>query len=186
MWSLVAGLASSASGILALLAVCAGLTGLCAFEQHKIDESKLLRLEQIYKDAQMKAAADAATRQLEIDQAALAAVSAEAQAQAMQAATLQQELTYARAHATTIIQRIAPTCVPWGAVRILYAGSHGIPADSLVVPAGQLDSACSPIGWFDLAAAILHDYGQASKNAARLDALTAMLRKQQAVLQEKK
>ena len=34
MWNLVAGLASSASGILALLAVVAGLLGLGAFELH--------------------------------------------------------------------------------------------------------------------------------------------------------
>ena len=58
MWNLVAGLASSASGILALLAVVAGLLGLGAFEQHKIDANSLTSVKADY--AKQSAAALAA------------------------------------------------------------------------------------------------------------------------------
>lgn len=186
MWSLVASLASSASGILAMLAVVAGLVGLGAFEQHKIDESKLLRLEASYKATAAQAAADSAARQKTIDNAALVAATDQSAKQAALAATLQQELSYAKAHATTIIQKISPSCVPWGAVRLLYAAAHGVPADSFTVPAGQPDDACSPVGWDRFAAAVLHDYGQARANGTQLDQLTALLKQQNAALKEKK
>ena len=178
MWSLIASLASSASGVLAILAVAGGLVGVGALEQHRIDAGTLLKLEQTYKDAQAKAEAEAAAKQLAMDQEALAAAGQEAQAQAKIAATLQQELLNAQKHIS--VSRITASCVPYGFVRVLYAGSHGVSADSLTLPAGKSDDACSPIGWLDMASAILHDYGQARANGAQLDALIGLL------VQEKK
>ncbi len=177
MWSLIASAASSASGILILLSVVASLIGVGAFEQHKIDANALTSLKAQYAQATAVALAKGAAIQQANDNRAIAAASSEAAVQTQIATDLQKELTDARMHAT-IVQKISPSCVPWGAYRLLYAGSHGGDPAGLGYFAGKSDDACSPIGWLDLAAAILHDYSQARANGEQLNALEGVLTKQ--------
>ena len=175
MWSLIASLATSASGVLALLAVVAGLIGVGAFEQHKIDANQLTSLKARYAQASAVALAKGAAIQQANDERAIAAASAEAAVQQTLAAALQKELADVKAHVT--VRTIAANCVPLGLVRVLYAGSHGVDANSLPLGAGQSDDTCSAVGWPELAAAIIHDYGQARANGEQLTALQALVAK---------
>lgn len=176
MWSLIASAASSASGILILLAVVGSLIGLGGFEQHRIDANALTSLKASYAAAQAKAVAAAAAIQKQDDDAALTASTNEAAAQAAQVATLQKELSDVSAHVH--VKTITASCVPLGLVRVLYAGSHGVTADSLSYGAGQSDDACAAVGWSDLASAILHDYSAARANGEQLTALQTLLKGQ--------
>lgn len=123
-------------------------------------------------------------KQSEADQAAVQAASTEAQAQQQLAANLQKELANAKAHIST--KTITATCVPYGFYRFLYAASHGVSVDSVALPAGELDGSCSPVGWSQLATEIGHNYGQALANSLQLDSLSALVKKQQAIVKEKK
>ena len=113
--------------------------------------------------AQKQAVADAAAKQSGIDQVALKAAADQAQANSDRATQLAQELTDAQNHIST--KTISATCVPYGFLRVLYAGGHGVTTNSLALPSGKSDAACSPLGWADVAAAILHDYSNALANS---------------------
>ena len=176
MWSLVVGLASSAGGVLAMLAVVAGLIGVGAFEQHKIDANSLTSLKADYARQSAAALAKGAAIQQENDNRAIAAASAEAAVQASRVAELQQELNDVQSHFH--VKTVTASCVPYGLLRVLYAGSRGAAADSLGYGAGQSDDACSPVGWAQLAAEILHNYERALANGTQLDDLTALLKQQ--------
>ena len=174
MWNLVAGLASSASGILALLAVVAGLLGLGAFEQHKIDANSLTSLKADYAKQSAAALAKGAAIQQENDNRAIAAASAEAAGQASRVAELQQELDGVQKHVSTK----AIPCVSFGLVRVLDAAVLGVSPDALTLPPGKSDDTCSPITATELASSIVSNYGAALGNAEQLAALQNLLRKQ--------
>lgn len=148
--------------------------------EHDLDASKYTALELSYQKAEAAAAADAAAKQASIDQAALAASATAAAQEKTIETNLQQELSDAQAHLS--VKTITASCVPYGFLRVLYASSHSITANSLAIPAGKSDAACSPIGWADVATAIIHDYGTALSNANQLNALIDLLRKDQATL----
>lgn len=176
MWSLIAAAASSASGILILLGVVASLIGIGAFEQHKIDANALTSLKAQYAQATAAALAKGAMIQQANDERAIAAASSEASVQASRVAALQQELADVQSHFH--VKAVTASCVPYGFLRVLYAGSHGSTADSIGYSAGQSDDACSPVGWAQLASEILHNYERALANGTQLDDLTALLAKQ--------
>ncbi len=133
--------------------------------------------------AQKAAIADAAAKQSGVDQVALKAAADQAQAMSDRAATLQQELADAQSHIS--VKTISATCVPYGFLRVLYAGGHGVAASSLALPAGKSDAACSPLGWADVAAAILHDYSNALANSTQLNLLIGAVKQDQAILGKK-
>jgi hypothetical protein len=144
--------------------------------QGDIDTGKYEKLELSYKDAQAQAVKDAVTKQQALDSIATIAATQDAQQQSDRANLLAKELANAQAHLS--IPKITASCVPYGFVRVLYAGSHGVSTDSLSLPAGKSDDACAPIGWAELATAILHDYGQANANAGQLNSLIGLLMKE--------
>ncbi len=174
MWSLVAGLASSASGILALLAVVASLLGLGAFEQHRIDANALTSLKADYAKQTAAALARGAAIQQANDERAIAAASNEAAVQAQLTAALQKELADVQKHVTV---RGVP-CISWGLVRVLDAAVLGVSPDALSLPPGKSDDTCSSISAAELAASIVSNYGTAQGNAEQLTALQNLLRKQ--------
>ena len=174
MWSLVASAASSASGILIMLGVVAGLIGVGAFEQHKIDANSLTSLKADYAKQSAAALAKGAAIQQENDNRAIAAASAEAAVQASRVAALQQELDGVQKHVTTK----AIPCISYGLVRVLDAAVLGVSPDALSLPPGKSDDTCSPITATELAVSIVSNYGAALGNAEQLAALQALLRKQ--------
>ena len=167
-----------AAAVVALLIFGGGMKAGIDIEADKYD-----KLKASYAIAQQKATAAAAAQQMAVDRAALDAAAQETKAQSDRAAALTKELVNAKNHIS--IKTISANCVPYGFLRVLYAGGHGVTADSLALPAGSTDATCSPVGWLDVATAILHDYGQANANATQLNALTDLLRKQQIVLKGK-
>ena len=174
MWSLVAGLASSAGGILAMLAVVASLIGVGAFEQHKIDANALTSLKADYAKQSAIAVGKAAAIQQTNDNRAIAAASAEAAVQASRVAALQQELDGVQKHVSTK----AIPCISYGLVRVLDAAVLGVSPDALTLPAGKSDDTCSPITAAELAVSVVSNYGAALGNAEQLAALQNLLRKQ--------
>lgn len=167
-----------AAAVVALLIFGGGMKAGIDIEADKYD-----KLKANYATAQAQATADAARKQMAVDGAALDAAAQETKAQAARAAQLMTELANAKNHIS--VKTITANCVPYGFLRVLYASSHGVTTDSLALPTGRTDGSCAPIGWTDLAAAIIHDYGQANANAGQLNALTDLLRKQQIVLKGK-
>lgn len=173
MWSLISSLAGSVGGLVALLAVVAGLIGVGAYEEHRVDLGKLNAIEASYAQAQARAVAEAAATQKQLDAVTLAAVNTESKAQTQLSSTLQQEL--ADVPVRVVVKSIP--CVPWGLVRLLDATILGVSAASLNLPAGKSDGSCSPYGADELARTIVSNYGRANANAEQLNALQAWARR---------
>jgi len=64
-------------------------------------------------------------------------------------------------------------CVTYGLVRLHDAAALGVDPDTLPLPSGVSDDACSPVADTDLAAAFADNYAAARANAAQLDDLIA-------------
>jgi hypothetical protein len=176
MWAtLIQGALSSVGGLIAALAVVAGLVGSGAFVEHRIDQGQYASLEASYAKAQTAAEAAAAARQKAMDDNALSASTAETSRQHDMAAATQAQLAYLRQHPVSV----GVPCIPLGLVRLLGAAGLGVSPDNLALPAGKSDRSCSAITADDLAQIIVGSYGRARANAAQLDALTVLLKKQQ-------
>ena len=172
MWTLISGAMSSVGGLLVMLAVVTSLVGAGAYEEHKLDESRLLKVEAGYKDAEAKAAAHAAQVQKSIDDEALAASQAETAAQQSLAAAQQERLANVPAH----VQVKYLPCVPLGLIRVLDAAVLGVPADTLALPARSTDATCASIDAVALAKGIAANYSAANANAEQLNALIAFVK----------
>ena len=172
MWSLIGSLASSAGGILALLAVVAGLVAGGAYEEHRIDAGKLTSLELSYQTAQAAAVAQAATTQKQLDQATQSATAAALTSQATLNSQLQTEVL----SVPTYVKTPATPCVPWGFIRVLDATILGSDPAKLPLPAGAANDACSTFTYDAVAASIVINYGHAKFNAAQLTALQAWVK----------
>ena len=177
MWSLIGSLASSAGGILALLAVVAGLVAGGAYEEHRIDAGKLSALELSYQTASATAAAQAAATQKQLDQATQTATTAALASQSSLNAQLQTEVL----SVPTYVKTPATPCVPWGFIRVLDATVLGSDPASLPLPAGAANDACSTFSYATVAASIVANYGHAEFNAAQLTALQAWVKQVVAV-----
>lgn len=75
-----------------------------------------------------------------------------------------------------------PGCVTYGLVRQHDAAALGVDPDTLALPAGTSDDACSPVTNADLADAIADNYAAARANAEQLEALEADAAKRAALL----
>ncbi len=64
-------------------------------------------------------------------------------------------------------------CVTYGLVRLHDAAALGVDPDTLPLPSGVSDDACSPVADTDLAAAFADNYAAARANAAQLNDLIA-------------
>jgi len=175
MGSLIASLASSAGGLVALLAVVAGLIGSGAYVEHRVDTAKLNAVELSYAQAEAKAVAESAAKQKELDDNALAASNAEVVAQQGIAQAATSQLDYLRAHP------IGSGCVPYLLVRVLDAAILGVSPANLALPAGKSDHSCSAFSYDDLARTVTSNYASARANAEQLNALIALVRKAQIV-----
>lgn len=79
----------------------------------------------------------------------------------------------------TVVQDRA--CIGYGLVRVLDAAAQGLSPESLQLPAGQSDDACSPVAPSALAMSVAGNYGIARQNAQQLDALSADIRAREAI-----
>ncbi len=138
---------------------------------HKVDNARYLTLEMSYAKAQEAAEAAARAEQQRLDGIATAAAEREAQAQTALADTARRQLNEVRAHV-----KKSAACVRVGLVRVLVAGSRGVLADSLPLPAGLIDDACSGYSNVDVASAIVGSLASARANSEQLDALIQFLR----------
>jgi hypothetical protein len=59
---------------------------------------------------------------------------------------------------------------------VLDAAVHGVIADSLALPAGKSDDACTGVDAAALARSIVDNYGAAKLNSEQLNALIAVTR----------
>lgn len=167
-----------AAAVVALLIFLGGMKA-----GHDLEADKYDKLVASYATATAQAAADAAAKQSGIDQVALKAAADQAQAQSDRATQLAQELANANAHIS--VKTITATCVPYGFLRVLYAGGHGVTTDSLALPTGKSDAACSPLGWAGVASAILHDYNNALANSTQLNLLIGAIKQDQSIMKGK-
>lgn len=72
-------------------------------------------------------------------------------------------------------------CVTYGFVRMLYAGEHGVPADSLPIPGGQSPDACTAYEPSALATALAQDLAAGFANSQQLDSLIAAVKRNDAI-----
>lgn len=182
MWSLIASAGSSVSGLIMLLLVVAGLVGSGAYVEHQVDEGTIQKMDASYAAAQASAVAASAALQKQVDDQALAAAQQETLAQAAQTASLQQELSNVHTQAPVLTKAIP--CVPLALIQLLDAAVLRVPASSLAFPAGKSASSCSAITADELASSVVSNYSASNANAEQLNALIALLKKQQ--LPEKK
>jgi hypothetical protein len=172
MWSLIASAASSASGLLVLLAVVGGLVGAGAYGQHRLDEDSLDKLKASYATAEEAAVAKAAATQKQVDQISLNAAATETAAQTALTTHLSQEPVY-------VIKTVASNCVPYGLVRVLDAAASGRITASLTLPAGKSDDACAPVTWAALERSVVANYYTGLANAEQLNRLVGVLQAEQ-------
>ena len=173
MWGLIASLASSASGLITLLAVVAGLIGIGAFEQHRIDANQVSKLKLEYAQAQAAAIAQAAATQKQVDQFAQDAVDKETAAQTA-LTTLHREKFDA-----PIIKTIAADCLPYGFIRLHNAAASLTGNLPVTLPAGKSDDACAPVSWLTVERTIADNYYTAQANAEQLNRLIDVLKQEQ-------
>lgn len=144
-----------------------------AIVTHKVDASKYQGLELQYAEAQAQAVAVAQAEQKRLDGIATKAAQKEAATQATLAATVKLQLANVQRHVKTLG---AHGCVTYGIVRVLDATVHGVAADSLALPTGKSDDACTGVDAAALARSIVDNYGTAKLNAEQLNALIEVTR----------
>jgi hypothetical protein len=154
-------------------------TASVAYLTHRVDASKYQALELQYAQAQAEAVAAAQAEQKRLDAIATDAAKKEAATQAALTAHVRRQLAEVQKHVKTLGPR---GCVTYGLVRVLDAAVHGVIADSLALPAGKSDDACTGIDAATLARSVVDNYGTAKLNAEQLNALIEVTRK----LHEKK
>lgn len=146
---------------------------------HDLDQGAYQALKASY--AQAAASAAQGARQREEAQMALSQATGEAEAAQQAALTAKARvITREITHYVTTAQD-AHGCVTWGMLRLHDAAALGVPADTLVPPAGQSDDACSPVKPSDFMAAITGNYAVAWANAEQLNALEADITQRVAV-----
>lgn len=156
---------------LAVKAAFVALVGIAAFTggvrlEHRLADSRYVKLELQYAEAQAKAVAEAQAEQHRQDGISTAAAEREAAQQASLADTARRQLIEVRKHVPK--DRV---CVRVGFIRVLVAASRGVLADSLPLAAGQSDNACAGYSNADVATAVVDSLAKARANGEQLDAL---------------
>lgn len=127
-------------------------------------------------DTAHTAQVDAAGAKIDAAQSDADAKSSEAnathQATEAQAARVVKQKVYIHVHDPAAPPRVVG-CVSVGLVREHDAAALGVDPDTLPLPAGSSDDACSAVTNADLAGAIADNYAAARANAAQLDDLEA-------------
>lgn len=72
-------------------------------------------------------------------------------------------------------------CITFGFARLLYAGAHGVPAESLQLPGGESVDACTALKPSGLAAAVAQDLAAGYSNGHQLDALIGAVKRNDAI-----
>ena len=147
---------------------CVVLAGSAAYITHRVDASKLEKVELQYAQAQTKAVTEAKALQAQEEGISLSAAVAEAQAQ-------QKIVTVTQTITKEVVRHVTDhsDCITYGLVRVLDAGTNGVDPDTLALPAGKSDDACAPVTASSLATGVLNNYGLARANAEQLNALEA-------------
>jgi len=128
-------------------------------------------------DAQVTAQAQAKGAQIDAAQSAVDAKSAEDNsthqaAIASTAAVIKQKVSSHVHNPAPAAPRVVG-CVTYGLVRLHDAAALGVDPDTLPLPSGATDDACSPVADTALAAAFADNYAAARANAAQLNDLIA-------------
>jgi hypothetical protein len=140
---------------------------------HQVDMASYQSLELKYAQAQAKAVAAAQAEQQRLDTIATNAAQREAVKQAALTAQVKRQLAEVQRH----VKALGPRgCVTYGLVRVLDAAVNGVLADSLTLPTGKSDDACTGIDAATLAKSVVDNYGTAKLNAEQLNALIAVTR----------
>jgi len=165
------GLSSLALKAALLAGLFAAGTALGAYFTHKIDNSRYLALELSYAKAQEVAEDAARTQQKHLDDIATEAARREATAQATRAEVARRQLAEVRNNVAKNASSLR-----LGFIRLLVAGSRGVPVDALVFPAGKSANSRQGYNDADVATAVLGSLQACRANGAQLDALIAALR----------
>ena len=168
------GLSFTAIKLAFIGAIFLAYTGTVAYFTHRVDASQYQALELQYAQAQAKAVAAAQAAQQRLDAIATNAARKEAATQAALTAQVRRQLAEVQQHVRSLGPR---GCVTYGLVRVLDGAVHGVIADSLALPAGKSDDACTGIDAATLANSVVQNYGTAKLNAEQLNALIAVTRK---------
>lgn len=73
-------------------------------------------------------------------------------------------------------------CVTYGFARMLYAGAHGVTADSIPLPSGESVDACTGLDPSELAAQAAQDLAAGYGNGQQLDSLIAAVKRNDQIL----
>jgi hypothetical protein len=167
------GLSFTAIKLAFIGAIFVAYTVAVAHVTHKVDMASYQALELKYAQAQAAAVAAAQAEQKRLDGIATAAAQRAAAAQAALTAKVRRQLAEVQQH----VKALGPNgCVTYGLVRVLDAAVHGVIADSLALPAGKSDDACTGVDAATLARSIVDNYGAAKLNAQQLNDLIAVTR----------
>lgn len=138
-----------------------------AFSMHKVDNAALLKVEDGYKDAQLKAVQAAKDAQKREDDVSLKAAVDEAAAQT-KIVTVTETITR---EVPIHVPAKSSCAVTVGFVRVLNGAVFGNGTADLSYAPGQSDGACAPLDARTLASSIVGNYATCSANAEQLTAL---------------
>lgn len=155
----------------ALVAVVGAAT-VGAYGMRKVDNGRYAMLEASYAKAQGAAVEQAQQQQKRLDDIGRHAAEQETIEQQKLVEALQDQLVEVQSHVKTI------SCpgATYGFVRVLVAEIRGVAANSLPIPAGKSDGACSPTSPARLASDLIRLIYTAKANAAQLNALEDAIR----------
>lgn len=158
--------------ILAIVAAL-GWAGFSVVHSIQVGAVKDLKAADAVVDATRETAAAVVSQQLAgIDAASASTAAVHQIALAKQAATVKQKRP-SHVHVPAPGAPAAPGCVPYGLVRQHDAAALGVDPDTLQLPAGASDDACSPVTNADLADAIGDNYAAYRSVAQELTDLQA-------------
>ncbi len=138
---------------------------------HKVDNARYEALELSYAKAKEAAEAAARAEQARLDGIATEAARAEAANQSRLAAQAKASLEEVRANVKANASNLR-----LGFIRLLVAGSRGVLANSLPLPAGKSINSRTGYTDADVAAAVLGSFAQCRANGEQLDTLIKFYR----------
>lgn len=81
---------------------------------------------------------------------------------------------------------VSAGCITFGFARMLYAGAHGVTAESLPIAGGESVDACTALKPSDLASAVAQDLAAGFGNGHQLDSLIGAVKRNDAILGDTK
>lgn len=172
----------AAIGLSALTLLAGGFYGGIRWEKGALDDLKLA-------DANARTAAvkDAADKQRKIDNGNQADAVAQAYLRGkLDAVVVNFPLEASTNVTVTQDQQAAAAvhagCITYGFVRMLYAGEHGVPAESLPIPSDESPDTCTAYEPSVLATALAQDLAAGYGNSQQLDSLIAAVKRNDAIV----